>query len=68
MREDLLGLDLAKAQAILAGEGVVPAVTVTRAPKRAQREDGVLRVVYASDDGASLTVSAFLDPAAHKFT
>ena len=62
MREDLLGLELSHAQEILSREGIVPDVTMTSAPKKAQREGGCLRVVYASDDGSSLTAAAFVDP------
>ena len=64
MREDLLVLELPHAQAILAREGIVPAVTRTSTPRRAPREGGVLRVVYASDDGMSLTAADFVDPVA----
>ena len=64
MREDLLGLELSQAQAMLSREGIVPVVTVTSAPKKVPRQGGSLRVVYASDDGAALTAAAFLDPIA----
>ena len=64
MRIDLLGLDVDAAQAILAGEGICPQITLTSAPKRADETRGVLRVVFASDDGAQLTVARFLDPLA----
>ena len=62
MRIDLLGLDVDAAQAILAGEGICPQITLTSAPKRTEETRGVLRVVFASDDGAQLTVARFLDP------
>ena len=64
MRIDLLGLQLDAAKAVLAGEGISPVITVTHAPKRADETRGILRVVYASDDGAALTVARFLDPLA----
>ena len=64
MRHDLLGLELSMALAMLAGEGVAPQVTITRAPKRQDETNCMLRVVYASDDGKELTVSAFVDPIA----
>ncbi|MBQ7887443.1 MAG: hypothetical protein IJ313_11195 [Clostridia bacterium] len=50
--------------AILEGEGIAAQVTTTRAPKRQDDARGTLRVVYASDDGSQLTVSAFVDPIA----
>ena len=62
MRIDLLGLDVEKAQAILAAQGVRPQITVTSAPKRLEQTRGTLRVVHASDDGTQLTVARFLDP------
>lgn len=62
MRQELLGLELEHALAILEKEGITPTVTLTSAPKRAQESGGVLRVVYASDDGASLTAARFMDP------
>ena len=65
MRTDLLGLELSRAQELLRAEGVRPDVTVTRAPKRAQ-DEGVLRVVYASDGGERLTASPFLEPLIRK--
>ena len=61
MRTELLGLELTRALEILSGEGVEPQVTVTAAPKKADRE-GVLRVVFAADDGKRLIVSRFVDP------
>lgn len=64
MRHDLLGLELSMALDMLAGEGIKPQVTVTRAPKRQDETNCILRVVYASDDGKALTVSAFVDPIA----
>ena len=64
MRHDLLGLELSMAIAMLEAEGIEPEVTVTRAPKRQDDEGCTLRVVYASDDGRQLTVSAFVDPIA----
>lgn len=62
MRLDLLGLDLAKAEAMLREAGICPNVTITSAPKRAEEVRGTLRVVFASDDGTQLTVARFLDP------
>ena len=62
MRLDLLGLDLEAARAVLSQEGVYPQVCVTSAPRRQGETRGVLRVVYASQDGARLTVARFLDP------
>ena len=62
MRIDLLGLDADTAQAMLVGEGFAPRVTVYSAPRRAEETRGTLRVVYASDDGARLTVARFLEP------
>ena len=64
MRDDLLGLPLERALDVLRAEGVSASVTQTRAPKRADETRGVLRVVYASDDGERLTVARFLDPIA----
>ncbi len=63
MRTELLGLELTKVLEMLSGEGIQPQVTVTAAPKKADRE-GVLRVVFASDDGRRLIVSRFVDPVA----
>ena len=63
MMTELLGLELTQAQALLSSHGVIPEVTVTAAPKQMER-DGVLRVVYASDDGRKLIVSRFVDPIA----
>lgn len=62
MRQDLLGLELEHALDILRQEGKTPQVKLTCAPKRAQEEGGVLRVVQAVEDGAQLTVARFLDP------
>ena len=64
MRDDLLGLPLERALDVLRAEGVSASVTQTRAPKRTDETRGVLRVVYASDDGRRLTVSGFVDPLA----
>ena len=64
MRHDLLGLELSMACAMLKAESVEPKITVTRAPRRQDGEDRVMRVVYASDDGKALTVSPFVDPIA----
>jgi len=64
MRMDLLGLDVQGAQAMLMNEGITPRITVTHAPKRLEETRGTLRVVFASDDGARLTVARFLDPLA----
>lgn len=62
MRTDLLGLPLEHALCILRGEGIDPQVTVTNAPRRVNETRGMLRVVFASDDGMQLTVARFLDP------
>ena len=64
MRHDLLGLELSMACAVLKAEGIEPAITVTRAPKRQGDEGCAMRVVFASDDGRRLTVSPFVDPIA----
>ena len=66
MRDDLMGLELEGALAALGSEGIEPQVTLTSAPKRREESGGVLRVVYASDDGRRLTVSRFLDPIADR--
>ncbi len=60
MREDLLGLPLERAQALLAAEGITPNVRETCAPRRAA--GGCLRVVCASEDGRKLTAARFFDP------
>ena len=62
MRTDLLGLALEDAQALLLKEGVQAQVRVTSAPRREDVSGGTLRVVYASDDGRTLTVASFLSP------
>ena len=64
MREDLLGLPLELALACLKEQGIEPEVTITDAPKRQSRTGGVLRIVYAANDGMRLTVSRFFDPVA----
>lgn len=66
MREDLLGLSLDCALETLRDEGVQPRVTITNAPRRAGETRGMLRVVYASGDGAELTAARFLDPIADR--
>ena len=66
MRDDLMGLELEGALGVLRSEGIEPQVTLTSAPKRREETGGVLRVVYASDDGRRLTVSRFLDPIADR--
>ena len=63
MRTDLLGLELSHALAVLKNEGIVPDVTQTAAPKKAERE-GKLRVVFAGDDGKTLIAARFVDPVA----
>ena len=63
MRTGLLGLELTQAAALIEREGIVPQVTITAAPKMADRE-GTLRVVYVSDDGKSIIASRFVDPIA----
>ena len=62
MREDLLGLELERARAVLAREGIQPRVILTSAPRRAP--GGVLRVIHAADDGSVLTAAGFFDPVA----
>ena len=64
MRDDLMGLTLESALAALKDEGISPQITQTDAPKRREETRGMLRVVYASDDGTRLTVARFLDPIA----
>ena len=64
MRDDLLGLPLERALEALRAEGVSASVTKTCAPRRSGETRGVLRVVYASDDGTQLTAARFLDPIA----
>ncbi len=59
MRMELLGLELERALKILEAQNVRPRVDITRAPGRA--DDGILRVVYASDDGLRVTAAAFDD-------
>ncbi|MBQ2834464.1 MAG: hypothetical protein IJE71_07625 [Clostridia bacterium] len=66
MRIDLLGLRLDDALAVLEGEGIVPRVMLTSAPRRREETRGVLRVVYASDSGSELTAARFLDPLAEE--
>ncbi len=65
MRTALLGLDLAQATRLLQEQGITPQVTVTAAPRGADRE-GTLRVVFASDDGAALIAARFVDPIAQE--
>lgn len=62
MRQELLGLPLSRVQEMLAAQGVLPQITFTSAPKRANAQGGTLRVVYASDDGLQLTAARFFDP------
>ena len=64
MRKDLLGLSLDCALDALRKEGSEPHITITNAPRRANETQGMLRIVYASDDGTKLTVARFLDPIA----
>jgi len=63
MRTELLGLELNHALSILKAEGTTPSVTMTTAPKNADRQ-GTLRVVFSSDSGGQLIVSRFVDPIA----
>ena len=56
--QDLLGLRLEDALALLRERGVTPTVVTARAPRN-PREDGTLRVIRVR--GAELTVSAFQD-------
>ncbi|MBR3795807.1 MAG: hypothetical protein IKK34_07235 [Clostridia bacterium] len=62
MRTDLLGLPLEDALCALRSEGIGPDVTITNAPRRANETRGMLRVVFASDDGRRVTAARFLDP------
>ena len=64
MRNDLLGLPLGLALERLKAEGIEPQIQETNAPRRRDETRGMLRVVSASDDGAHLIVSRFLDPIA----
>lgn len=66
MRDDLMGLSLEHALEVLKGEEISPQITQTDAPKRRGESGGMLRVVYASDDGRQLTVARFVDPIAEK--
>ena len=61
MREELLGLALDEALRLMQGQGLSPRVTLTAAPRRAGSQEGVLRVVYASE-GGELTAARFLEP------
>lgn len=61
MNTQLLGLEFSLALSELARQGVEPVVVQTRSPRRTG-EEGVLRVVYASQDGKKLTVCRFVDP------
>ena len=61
MREDLLGLALDEALRLLDEQGIAARVTLTAAPRRAGTQEGVLRVVYASE-GGELTAARFLEP------
>lgn len=58
--ERLLGLPLEEAVRRLRARGVEPAVTVSRAPRRAESA-GALRVVRVRKDGRELTAAAFED-------
>ena len=62
MRTNLLGIELSQAETILKAEGLVPEVETTDAPRRKQTEGGMMRVVYASDDGKRLVAARFFDP------
>ena len=64
MRDDLMGLELEHALALLKDAGISPQITTTCAPRRAGETGGMLRVVYASDDGRRLTAARFFDPIA----
>ena len=64
MRDDLMGLPLERALDMLKREGVSPEIVQTDAPKRRGETGGLLRVVYASDDGRRLTAARFFDPIA----
>ena len=61
MREELLGLPLDEALRLMQAQGLSPRVTLTAAPRRASSQEGVLRVVYASESG-ELTAARFLEP------
>lgn len=56
----LLGLPLDEALRRLDAEGVRPAVTVSRAPRRPEGV-GALRVVRVRDGGRQLVACAFVD-------
>ena len=56
--QELLGLRLEDALALLEARGVTPTVITTRAPRN-PREGGTLRVIRVR--GEELTVSAFQD-------
>ena len=56
--QDLLGLRLEDALALMEARGVTTTIVTTRAP-RDPREDGTLRVIRVR--GTELTVSAFQD-------
>ena len=56
--QDLLGLRLEDALALLERQGITPTVITTRAPRN-PREEGTLRVIRVR--GEELTVSAFQD-------
>lgn len=62
MRTQLLGLSVEQAEAILGEEGIHPQVDETRAPRRERNEGGVMRVVFASDNGRKLVAARFFDP------
>ncbi len=62
MRTLLLGLPLKQAEAILGETGISPQVRVTDAPRREKKDGGILRVVFASDDGKQLVAARFFDP------
>lgn len=59
-QEKLLGYPLTEAVRRLAAEGITPAVSISRAPRR-QDDPGVLRVVRVEDGGKRLTACAFVD-------
>jgi len=56
----VLGLTLDEAIRRLRGQGVEPAVVVSRAPRRAEGL-GALRVVQVKEGGRELTACAFMD-------
>ena len=59
MTDSVLGLPLEEALSRLGARGVSPVVCVSRAPRRPEGV-GAFRVVRVAEDGAALTVCAFI--------